>query len=209
MKIDMMESLGYSFLRHGQGCWIVQTNWKASTGGLDANAWKPLEARFADMRVRFGANVFKGTKTVRQLLKQAEIDVVGITAGPSVQIHTLDAAFHEGGLQYVSNGKDDTIPAIRRKMLRTLLILEAFARFAASRHIWFVSPKVAPQPAKELEHLFVELRGAYPQVCWHLCIGGSFRDEVLQPTLKAAKGVSDVSELFLRAERLLGAGSTT
>ena len=46
MKIDMLESLGYSFLRHVQGCWIVQTHWKASLKGLAEQAWEPLEARF-------------------------------------------------------------------------------------------------------------------------------------------------------------------
>ena len=207
MKIDMLESLGYSFLRHVQGCWIVQTNWKASLKGLAERAWEPLEARFAKMRDEFGDDVFTGTKSVRQLLKQAEIDVVGMTAGPTVRVHALEAAFHEGGLLYVRNSADVTVPTVRKKMLRTYLVLEAFARFADHRNIWFVAPKVGPKPAKELEDMFRKLRGAYPKVSWHLRIEQSFRDEILRPTLEAAKGVSDTSEPFVRAERLRRAGS--
>ena len=139
MKIDMLESLGYSFLRHVQGCWIVQTNWKASTKGLGEEASQPLEARFGEMREKFGDDVFAGTTTVQQLLRQAEVDVVGVTADGGV--HALEAAFHEGGLSY-GGGAEATV---RKKMLRTHLVLEAFARFARRRHIWFVSPKVGAQ----------------------------------------------------------------
>lgn len=201
MKIDMLESLGYSFLRHVQGCWIVQTNWKASAEGLQEEAWEPLEARFREMREKFGNDVFKGTKTVQQLLKQAEVDVVGVTADG--EVHALEAAFHEGGLLY--GGGAEAI--IRKKMLRTHLVLEALARFADHRHIWVVSPNVGPTTRAALVHIFEELRQEYPLVRWHLCVGQSFRNEVLEPTLGAAKGVSDTSELFLRAERLLRAGS--
>ncbi len=186
----------------------MQTNWKASTKGIPDEGWQHLENRFTEMRERFGADVFKGTKTVRQLVKQAEIDVIGMTAGPKVHVHALDAAFHEGGLLYVSNGKDATIPAVRRKMLRTHLVLEAFAGFA-QRHIWFLSPKVTPKPAAGLEEMFTGLQRAYSRVSWHLCIGQSFHDQVLQPTLEEAQGVSDTSELFLRAQRLLRVGSRT
>ena len=201
MKIDMLESLGYSFLRHVEGCWIVQMNWKASTDRLQEETWEPLEAQFGEMREKFGNDVFRGTKTVQQLLKQAEIDVVGVTA--EGEVHALEAAFHEGGLLY-GGGAAATV---RKKMLRTYLVLEAFARFADRRHIWFVSPKVGPKTHDALRGIFAELRREYSRVCWHLSIGQSFHQEVLQPTLEAAKGVSDTSELFLRAERLLRAGS--
>ena len=92
MKIEMLESLGYSFLRHVQGCWIVQTNWKASTKGLSDESWQRLEAQFDEMRDRFGATVFKGTRNARQLIKQAEIDVIGMTTGSNGHVHVLDAA---------------------------------------------------------------------------------------------------------------------
>ena len=153
MKIDMLESLGYSFLRHVQVCWIVQTNWKAATGGLQEKAWQPLEARFAAMRRKFGHDVFKGSKTVQQLLRQAEIDVVGMTADGDV--HVVEAAFHEGGLLY-DGGEAATV---RKKMLRIYPVLDVLARFAG-RHIWFLSPKVTPKPAKGLSDLFEELRDA-------------------------------------------------
>lgn len=205
MKIDMMESLGYSFLRHVQGCWIAQTNWKASIKGLPEEIWPPLEAQFEDMQKHFGPEVFMGTTTARQLLKQAEIDVVAMTAVPPVHVHALDAAFHESGLSYGKNGKDVTIPTIRKKMLRTHLVLEAFAGFAKHHHIWFVSAKVQPKHRDGLNAVFAELRSEYPHVNWELRIDESFHDDVLRPTLDESTSVSDTSELLVRADRLLRA----
>ena len=198
MKIDMMESLGYSFLRHVQDCWIVQTNWKASIDGVSDTEWKRLTKQFDEMRRRFGDDVFEGTETVQQLLRQAEIDVVGVAGGGTV--HALEAAFHERGLEGAQCAR------VHRKMLRTVLVLEALAmlwRKPDERHIWFVSPKVTRKPAGQLKDMFTELRRAYSQINWHLHIGQSFRDVVMNPTLAAALGTSDTSELFVRAERVL------
>ena len=201
MKIDMMESLGYSFLRHVRGCWVVQTNWKASTAGLSDDAWGKLKTQFEKMRKEFGDDVFKETRTVQQLLRQAEIDVVGVNAAG--EVHALEAAFHEWGLRYPAG----PVATVRKKMLRTQLALQAFAGFATHHHVWFVSPKVAPKPASGLSETFTKLRESYPDVTWHLCIGESFFNDVLQATLDKSQRVSDTSELFLRAERVLRGSS--
>lgn len=201
MKIDMLESLGSSFLRHVHGCWLVQTNWKASVEGLSNETWHALEDKFAKAQTFVKQQtpyemeeVFKGNSSVHQLLKQAEIDAVGVTADGTV--HALEAAFHERGLEGAQCAR------ILKKMLRTLLVLDALATFAEGRQIWFVSPKVTRKPAQQLEDMFTKLCGAYPEVNWHLRIGPTFLDKVLKPTLKAASSTSDTSELFVRAERL-------
>jgi hypothetical protein len=49
-----------------------------------------------------GVEIF-GTQTAYQLLKQGEIDVLGIRLKPNgeiVKIYSVDMAFHEGGLNY-------------------------------------------------------------------------------------------------------------
>ena len=199
MKIDILESLGYSFLRHVQGCWLVQTNWKWPGETWSDGIEESLQGLFAEMQERFGPQVFKKTKSVGQLLKQAELDALGVARHG--ELHALEAAFHEQGLLYGA-GVDDTVDTVQKKMLRTCLVLHALDRFEGG-HIWFLSPKVTPKPESKLTNLFEDLRSAYPKVCWHLCINQSFRQKVLEPTLNGAQGTSDTSELFVRAERLL------
>ena len=157
MKIDMMESLGYSFLRHVQGCWIVQTNWKWPGRGAPGRQGQVAE-EFEEMREKFGLDVFKKTKDVEGLLKHAELDALGVTRNGDV--HALEAAFHQGGLQY-GETIDDTFRIVRKKMLRTYLVLKDLGFCEARQHVWFLSPRVRGQRAEKLEELFKELERTY------------------------------------------------
>ena len=152
------------------------------------------------MRRKFGLDVFKKTKDVEGLLKHAELDALGVTRNEDV--HALEAAFHQGGLQY-GETIDDTFRIVRKKMLRTYLVLKDLGFCEARQHVWFLSPRVRGQRAEKLEELFKELERTYPGVHWHLCINRSVETEVLQPTLDKTEGMSDLSELFLRARTLL------
>ena len=88
-------------------------------------------------------------------------------------------------------------------MLRTYLVLKDLGFCEARQHVWFLSPRVRGKRAERLEELFKELERTYPRVHWHLCINRSVETEVLQPTLDKTEGMSDMSELFLRAKTLL------
>lgn len=202
MKIDMMESLGYSFLRHVQRCWIVQTNWKWPSAAFEY-VTDELEREFERMNDGKKMNesdtsIFGQTKNLEQLLKHAELDALGVTR--CGQIHALEAAFHEEGLRY---GKTiaDTVAKVKKKMLRTYLVLKGLG-YSDSRHIWFLSPKVQGGRAAKLDRLFEELKRTYRDAHWHLCINGSAND-VLRETLSATRDMSDTSELLLRANTLL------
>ena len=205
MKIDMMESLGCSFLRHVQHCWIVQTNWKWPSAAFDG-VTPDLEEEFAKIREQFskdGIDVFKKTRNLEQLLKHAELDALGVTRGG--EVHALEAAFHEEGLRY---GKtvQDTVDRVSRKMLRTYLVLRGLGYSdPGHRHIWFISPKVRGKRAEGLRNLFDELKRTIATVHWHLCIDEAVNTEVLQTTLDCTKSQSDTAELLLRAEKLLKA----
>lgn len=200
MKIEVGESLGYSYLRHVRKCWLVQANWKVSDcwpkHSPDTNT--SLENLFREMQDEFDQDgkVFKKTKDVYQLIKQGEIDIVGVDLNGGV--HALDVAFHENGLNY-RDGPDN----ILKKLLRTYLILRAYHGSDRKLHISFLSPKANPGVAKPLTKVFGRLRGRYPEVAWSLLINSEFRDKVLQATLKATKTTADSSELFVRAMRLL------
>ena len=77
MKVEVGESLIFSWLRHVQGCPIAQTNWKSSPAWPirhEAN----LAADFEKMREvaeqRLGYEVFERS-SFQQFIRQAEIDV--------------------------------------------------------------------------------------------------------------------------------------
>ena len=201
MKIEMGESLAYSFLRHVKQCWLVQANWKASEHWSRILPDDQLESRFAGMRERFETDgtVFKGTRNVDQFLKQAEIDVLGV--GQNGSVHALDVAFHEAGLNY--RGDEGTRTNVLKKVLRSMLVLQAYLPADTPTHVYFVSPKVREPTNVKLVEAFAELRRVYPDVGWHLLTNTAFSDELVRPTLAAARTVSDTSELFVRSAKLL------
>lgn len=194
----MGESLGYSYLRHVKGCWLVQTNWKPSECWERRVPNDVQKREFQQMRGRFDpdGSVFKGTTDISQLLKQAEIDVVGIDQ--SGAIHAMDVAFHEAGLNYVG-GADKRV---LKKMLRTKLVLDAYHP-NVEQHIYFASPKVNQGVLGPLEEKFELLHNQYPRVKWHLMVNEVFANDMLEATLDMAKEVSDTSELFVRSAKLL------
>lgn len=205
MKIEMGESLCCSFLRHVQQCWVVQANWKVSEHWGKLLGEGELEERFRGMRERFDpdGSVFKGTKDGGQFLKQGEIDAVGL--GQDGSVHAMDVAFHENGLNYLG-GADKRV---LKKLLRTLLILEAYHPPEVERHIYFASPKVHNGVQGPLEEMFGMLATEYPSVDWHLLTNEEFNRKMLAPTLEKAGQVSDTSELFVRAAKLLELGKAS
>ncbi len=198
MKIEIGESLGYSYLRHVKGCWLVQANWKTSEHWDKQKPDSELESLFESMRERFDpeGNVFKQTKDAAQFLKQGEIDVVGVDQDGSV--HAMEIAFHEHGLNY-GGGVDNRV---LKKLLRAVLILNAYVPSRKS-HLYFASPKVHPAAQEPLEDAFSQLRRAYPKIEWHLLINEDFAEKLVEPTLERARKVADTSELFARAAKLL------
>ena len=199
MKIEVGESLGYSYLRHVKQCWLVQANWKASEHWPRRLAGNILDAMFADMRARFDpdGSVFRGTANAAQFLRQAEIDVIGVDWEGGV--HALDIAFHEAGLNY-GGGADKRV---LKKLLRTMLILNGYHPPETKRHLYFLAPKVNPGVQTPLEAMFTRLRAEYPEIEWKLIINDDFYRQVVWPTLEKADTVADTSELFVRAAKLL------
>ena len=199
MKIEVGESLGYSFLRHVKQCWLVQTNWKVSEHWPLEKTDQDLEAMFQNMKEHFDRNgeVFKGNRGAPQLMRQAEIDVVGVDL--KGEVHALEVAYHEAGLNY-DGGVDNRI---LKKLLRTLIVLTAYHPRGTRFHIYFISPKVNPSVQSQLDNIFEELNAKLPDIEWNLLTNEDFTCEVLVPTLENADRVSDTSELFVRSAKLL------
>ena len=205
MKIDIGESLCYSYLRHVKGCWLVQTNWKSSEHWAKYKADAELDTMFREMRLRFdvGGTVFKQTASVGQFMQQAEIDVVGIDQVGS--IHAMDVAFHEAGLNYGGGAANRVL----KKLLRTYLLLSAYHPSETAVQIYFVSPKVHKAVQAPLENIFAALQEQYPEVGWHLMTNEICHEEVVLQTLDKAESVADTAELFVRASKLLNSSAAT
>ena len=206
MKLEIGESLCYSYLRHVKQCWLVQTNWKPSEHWTRRKSDAELEAMLIDMKRKFDADgkVFKQTNNAAQLIKQGEIDVVGIDLQGDV--HALDVAFHENGLNYTGGTAD----IVLKKLLRSYMLLHAYAPFGQTGqkfHIYFVSPKVNPGVQKPLNAIFAALQSEYPQAEWRLITNHAFAD-LMRDTLEKSAAVADTSELFVRAAKLLNLADT-
>lgn len=198
MKIEIGESLCYSYLRHVKRCWLVQANWKTSEHWDKKMSDSDLQSLFESMRKRFDPDgmVFKQTTDARQFLKQGEIDVVGVDQDGNV--HAMDVAFHEAGLKYSGGGETRVL----KKLLRALLILKVYHP-TKKLHLYFASPKVHKAVQQPLKEAFAKLKKSYPETTWHLLINDDFTKDVVCPTLEKTSTVADTSELFARAAKLL------
>lgn len=207
MKIEMGESLLYSWLRHVKECQIVQTNWKVSS------QWQLLhEEELQDLlkavedyfRTKLSYNVFKKNSSMSQIIQQGECDVLGISVGKEGNaFYTVDVAFHEAGLNYGS--KDETVMKVIAKIVRTAICLYGYMNTKTAELI-FASPKINPAimevlvPCIDDLNIIFELEGYAFRV--RVIANESFNELVLQPILLASQGVADTSELFIRAYQM-------
>ena len=203
MKIEMGESLIYSWLRHEKQCQLAQTNWKSSS------YWELLHydelvelidkfQRFYSEKYNFDTS--KGG-SIDQFLKQAEIDVLGIAINQGKQyIYAVDIAFHESGLNY--GDKEKTLNKIVQKCVRAALCLYGYFGVNTGE-VAFASPKINPAIEKELTPLLEELSELFDRFGLNfsatLYCNSDFETKIMQPILQKSKGIADTSELFLRS----------
>lgn len=63
--------------------------------------------------------VYRGTRNIEQLIRQAKIDVLGMSFEKNQNtIHGIDVAFHEFGLNY--GLRDETVSRVMRSKKRKL-----------------------------------------------------------------------------------------
>ena len=142
MKIEMGESLIYSWLRHVKSCQIVQTNWKTSghwtlTHEEDLEKIKEITGQF--FNENYGYDIYKKTASLSQLLQQAECDVIGVNVqDTSNSIYAVDVAFHKAGLDY--HDKKTTVQKIIEKCVRTAMCLYGYLNVKEA-NIIFASPR--------------------------------------------------------------------
>lgn len=207
MKIEIGESLFYSWLRHVKQCQIVQNNWKISS------QWdnKHEDELVSFMGVidnyffnRYNYNIFKNNVSIKQLFRQAECDVLGIAITDNKnEIYAVDVAFHEGGLNYGS--KELTIMKVVEKCVRTAFCIYGYLDNKEAKII-FASPKINPSVLYELKPCFDDLQNIFNQLGFsfefRLIANEEFDTNVLKPILFVSDDVADTSELFMRSYQL-------
>jgi hypothetical protein len=204
MKIEIGESLFVSWLKHIKECQLVQTNWKAS------QKWelKNKETLEKLMRVagelfayKYRYDIFKGNRSVNQLIGQAEIDVLGVSFEENHKhLYAIDVAFHEAGLNYGS--KDETVARIIKKCLRTAMCLYGYFGLTEGTII-FASPKIHSAVEQSLLACLEDMNRLLKEIGIHYSIriigNSSFAETILEPVLNVLDDVADTSELFMRS----------
>lgn len=213
MKIEICESLIFSWLRHVQGCLVAQTSWKRSpTWSVvrEQELTETFEAVRTFARQGIGLQIFKNG-SFSQFIRQAEIDVLGVRWDQDVSspnVIAVDSAFHEAGLQY--GNAEETVGRVLKKLIRGAFALEACLD-AAEASVIFATPKMAEPVREEIErHLSVleqclaRQRGsAGPPLRFRIIANADFSSEILDPVLAQVGAVADRSELFVRSQQLM------
>ena len=152
----------------------------------------------------FVGRIIKSSFT--QFLKQAEIDVLGINFIEK-RVYAIDVAYHEGGLNY--QNKERTIKNLKKKLLRSYLILRSYFPEDYTYEIIFASPKVGGMLNKELDNATDELKALIESVLskgnveFKYIANEKFKVEILDQTIEASRDDADTNELFLRSYKLI------
>ncbi|UWG96524.1 hypothetical protein LPY66_16760 [Dehalobacter sp. DCM] len=207
MKIEMGESLFYSWLRHVKECQVVQTNWKPSPT-WQLNGEEELK-RFMSItdehfQNKYGYGIYKNN-SLSQLLMQAEVDALGISmSDDETEIYAIDVAFHESGLNY--GDRQETVTRVIKKFIRTALCLIGYFDITKGEII-FASPKIHNAVTNDLEPCIEDLNTLLFEHNYHFTVriiaNDDFNEMVLEPILIASDGISDTSELFMRGYQLV------
>lgn len=208
MKIEMGESLFYSWLRHVKECQVVQTNWKPSPSWQlrDENGLKRfMEITDEYFQSKYGYGIYKNN-SLSQLLLQAEVDAIGICINDSgIEVHAIDVAFHKDGLLYGS-GRQETVIQVIKKSIRSAMCMVGYFG-ATTGEILFASPKIHNAVVNDLEPCIADLNSIFLENGYsftaRVIANDDFDDIVLKPILIASDGVSDTSELFMRGYQLV------
>ena len=208
MKIEMGESLFYSWLRHIKGCQVVQTNWKASpqwplSHREELEAIKDATDRF--FQEKYGYHIYKKNTSLSQIIQQGECDALGVCLQDGeTRLCAVDVAFHECGLQY--GGREATVSKIVNKCIRTAMCLYGY--FGAKQaEIYFASPKINPAVMNDAVPCVSDAQQVLGQLGYGFALriigNDAFADEVVAPLLSVSGGIADTNELFLRSCQLL------
>lgn len=84
-----------------------------------------MQASDAFFYDKYGYRIYKKNSSLPQLLKQGEIDVLGISIKDTgYRIYAVDVAFHEDGLNY--GDREKTVTTVIKKYFRAAMSLYGY-----------------------------------------------------------------------------------
>ena len=202
MKVEIGESLVSSYLNHVEQCRIIQTNWKVSgnwsMGEQDKSRSKDLFNKIGSSS-RF-KSIFKNN-SFEQLIKQAEIDVLGINTLES-SLFAYDIAFHSNGLNY--NGNYGTCEVVMKKIFRAIFSAQIYFPEFEIIESCFLTPKANNKLDSMLKDYFdeaTELINSEDIIIKYIS-NNEFFEKIVDPIMSLVSNENDSSELYLRAIKL-------
>lgn len=205
MKIEIGESLMYSWLRHVKNCELAQTNWKPSTLWVrkhdnDLQKLKNyVDAKFPNLEV-FGKN---NAVTLDQFIAQAETDAMGFSVSNN-KIYAIDIAFHENGLGYGTT--IENVSRVIKKSVRSAMIIYGYYD-RKDAEIIFATPKTTntvfnaiQQSVNDLQLLTNSLGYNFT---FRIIVNDDFFNDIVVPVVNNISVINDTSELFVRSCKLL------
>lgn len=203
MKIEIGESLMYSWLRHVKGCQIVQNNWKVSPTWIIRNENQIETILDAARKLFNGKYDLFGKNKNEQFLEQGEADAIGIDIFTN-EYYMIDIAFHRGELNY--GNKIETVSKVLEKCLRSAMCLYGYLNVKTA-DIIFASPKIGPTKLALLESALKDLQTFSDNMGlkfkYILYCNDDFAYNIINPVIKCGADVNDTSELFLRSIQLV------
>ena len=206
MKIEIGESLIYSWLRHVKGCQIVQTNWKVSSQWPEQSNqtnWQEIYERLAEVFVVDEFDVFGKNTNIGQLIKQTECDAIGISMGNEQKVYAVEVAYHEGGLGYGSSKENAS--KIVAKFFRVAVCLNIYFG-CTDAEIIFASPIIRKNSFAQINSCIKKLQDFMDRhgfkFSFHILANDDFKTELLDPVLWYSNNIKDSNELFVRSYRL-------
>lgn len=203
MKIEIAESLVYSYLKHVEGCRIVQTNW-ATSGKWAVTKYEEERARNLYEKIAtcgYFDGIFKNS-SFEQLIKQAEIDVLGINTAEG-SIYGVDVAFHSGGLNY--GDKNETALRIVKKIFRTVFIMQSYFNENEKFNSLFITPKVNQSTLVIIEDLIAKAKEVIDDdnILIDFISNEQFYSNIVDTLVESTSEEHDSTELFSRAYKLM------
>ena len=205
MKIEIGESLMYSWLRHVKNCELAQTNWKPSALWVrkhdnDLQKLKNyVDAKFPNLNI-FGK---KKKVTLDQFIAQAETDVMGFSLSNN-KSYAIDIAYHENGLGY-GKIKENVERVIKKSVRSAMSIYGYYDRKDAE--IIFATPKTTATVLKELQQSINDLQSLTDSLGYNftfrIIVNNDFFDEIVEPVVNNMSVINDTSELFVRSYKLI------
>lgn len=208
MKVEVVESLAVSWLRHVRHCQIVQLNWKPSVESIEKHLEHvspvALRAKAAFLKQE-GRALFSQSTSPGQLLRQGEIDALGVhlNGAKVAELVAVDVAFHESGLNY--GGGDATTARVAMKLLRNALMLR-FCLEQSTGKVVFATPLATPATVVRLKAATDWIRKflATQKLAIDVDVWANedFFREFYEPVVERENQVADTSELTMRALKL-------